>query len=401
MKSVLAALVLALSLAAAPAGSATYPVPEHDPFYAAPSNITSYADGTVIASRAITATAFQLPLPVKAWQLKYRTDDFRGRPSATVTTVLVPRSAWRHAGPRPLVSYQTAEDGVSGRCAPSYALRAGIRGGFTGSYSETALIVLLLARGWAVSVPDYEGPRSEFLIAGTEGRGVLDGIRAARSFAADGVSPHAPVGLWGYSGGSLASLAAAQLQPTYAPELKLTALAVGGLVANIRAVIDAFSGSIAGSAIPMGITGFLRAYPELHLEQYLNALGRQLVAQESASCIYETIARRPFLRVADIEAVPNALSAPPVVAMLNANSPLYMRGIPRVPTYAYQTIGDEFAPIGPARKLLHRFCSGGVTVTRVEMPLGEHLTELALGAPGAVQYLAGRFAGTPPVNNCP
>ena len=400
MKSVLAALVLALSFGVAPAGSTTYPVPERDPFYAVPSNITSYADGTVIASRAITATAFQLPLPVNAWQLKYRTNDFRGRASATVTTVLVPRSAWRGAGPRPLVSYQTAEDGVAGRCAPSYALRAGLRGGFTGSYSETALIALLLARGWAVSAPDYEGPHSEFLVAGTEGRGVLDGLRAARSFAADGISPHAPLGLWGYSCGSLASLAAAQLQPTYAPELKLTALAVGGLLARIRVVIDAFSGSIAGSAIPMGIVGFMRAYPELHLEQYLNATGRRMVEQESASCIYETIARRPFLRMSDIEAVPNALSQPPIAAMLNANSPLYMSGIPRVPTYAYQTVGDEFAPIKPARALLRRFCAGGVAVTRVEAALGEHLTELVLGAPGAVQYMAARFAGVAPVTNC-
>lgn len=38
------------------------------------------------------------------------TEDHRGRPSATVTTVLVPDTPWEGEGPRPLLSYQTAED---------------------------------------------------------------------------------------------------------------------------------------------------------------------------------------------------------------------------------------------------------------------------------------------------
>ncbi|MFF3397056.1 lipase family protein [Streptomyces sp. NPDC002659] len=38
-------------------------------------------------------------------------------------------------------------------------------------------------RGWSVIVPDYEGPASEFLGAAAAAHGILDGIRAARSFA--------------------------------------------------------------------------------------------------------------------------------------------------------------------------------------------------------------------------
>lgn len=398
---VLAVAVLVTLLPGAAPAATTFPVPEDDPFYAVPSNIGTFAKGQVIASRQIDAKVYELPLPVTAWQVKFRTENSKGRPSASVTTILQPTSAWSGPGPRPLVSYQFAEDGVTGRCAPSYALRAGSQGGLTNAYTETPIIAMALSRGWTVTVPDYEGARSEFLVAGTQAKGVLDAIRATRRFAPARVAASAPIGLWGYSGGSLASVTAAQLQPTYAPELDLDALALGGLLGDVRATIDAFSGSIGGGAIPMGINGFLRAYPELDLMQYLSPSGREKVRATSGDCLFEAAARYPFLRVADIEGTPDALGSPKVAAMLRANSPRHLPGIPRMPVYHYHAILDEFAPIGPARAVIKRFCAARVPVQRDEKLVGEHLTEIALGAAGAVQFLASRFAGKAPRNNCP
>jgi hypothetical protein len=334
--------------------------------------------------------------------LKYRTEDFRGRPTATVTTVMVPDVAWKGPGPRPLVSYQTAEDGVAGHCSPSYSIRTDpIDGSTSNSYPETAQMDPALLQGWAVAAPDYEGPRSEFLVAGTEARGVLDGIRAVINFKADGITHKSAIGLWGYSGGAFASDVAAQLQPSYAPHLKLKAITLGGLVASVPATIDAFSGSVGGGAIPMGINGFLRAYPKLHILRYLSASGRAKVKTESKDCIDTAVARYPFLSVKQIEAVPNALQKKPIAKMLNGNSPLGRKGIPTAPIYEYHAVGDEFAPIGPARTLLRRFCAHGVTVDHVEFPVGEHLSEVATGAPGALAFLASRFAGKPATNTCP
>jgi hypothetical protein len=392
-------LVLAALLRAAPAVAAP-PVPEDDPFYDVPSNIADYRNGQVIDSRPIDPKAFELPLPAQAWQVLYRTEDRTGRPSATVTTLLVPTAPWRGAGPRPLVSYQTAEDGVAGKCAPSYAFTAGPLASFSNAYPELGLVALALQRGWAVSVPDYEGPESQFLVAGVQAKGVLDGIRAARGFVPAGLSARAPIGLWGYSGGSLASMTAAQFQPTYAPGLRLTALAVGGLVADVRATIDAFDGSAFGGAIPMGINGFLRSYPGLDILHYLNESGQALVAAAAGDCISDAVPRSPFLRMAQIEAVPHALDQPPLVAMLRENSPLHMKGIPRVPIYHYHATLDELAPVKPARALLRRFCAAGVVVESRETLLGEHLTEAGRGAPGALQFLARRFAGEAPRNTC-
>jgi hypothetical protein len=48
--------------------------------------------------------------------------------------------------------------------------------------------------------------------------------------------------MWGYSGGSLATEWAAELQPTYAPELNFAGAALGGLVPNITSVLKTING---------------------------------------------------------------------------------------------------------------------------------------------------------------
>ncbi|HVT65660.1 MAG TPA: lipase family protein [Mycobacteriales bacterium] len=405
----LAALTIVVGLpvtAALPASGAGVPIassipePEQDPFYKVPADVTHYRDGDVIRSRAIQAYGWAVPLPGRAWQVLYRTEDFRGRPSATVTTIMVPDSPWPGNGPRPLVSYQTAEDGVAGHCAPSYALRGGVNAGFENSTAEASEMFSALQQGWAVSAPDYEGPQSTFLVAGTEAHGVLDGIRAARNFRPAGISRSSAVGLWGYSGGSYASVVAAEYQPRYAPELPIRGIALGGLVGSVRASIDDFDGSVAGGAIPMGINGFLRAYPKLHLLQYLNATGRRDVAATAHDCIAEAVARYPFLSTKDIEAKPHAFDLKPVARMLWRNSPLGIAGTPSAPIYHYHATNDELAPFGPAMDLVRRFCRSGVVVQHVQTPAGEHLSEAATGSPGALRFLGNRFAGKTPIDDC-
>jgi hypothetical protein len=396
----LAALLLTVltTVTAGHAGAQPPPLPEDDPYFTAPASLASYAPGELIRARRVTVRAFELPVPADAWQALFRTSDRRGRPTVSVTTVIVPRAPWRGGGPRPLVSYQTAEDGVSTRCAPSYALTAGISGGFTGSYSESPLVVALLLKGWAVSVPDYEGMESQFLVADVAAKGVLDGLRAARQIR-DARLARSPIGLWGYSGGAFASANAAQLQPRYAPELDIRAVALGGLLGDVRATIDAFSGSLVGGAIPMGIHGFDRAY-RLDLRSYLNAFGKREYDASADLCVFEAVPRRPFLDIADIEAFPGALDRPEISAMLADNSPVNRRGAPTAPVYEYHARFDQMAPIGPARAVLSNYCRRGVIVEYREALVAEHLSELVLGAPGAVGFLDRMFRRMEPIDRC-
>lgn len=393
------AFTTALSAPAQAAGGT--PVPEDDPFYDVPANVASYADGAVIASRRITALAYILPLPADAWQILYKTRDSHGAPTATVTTLMVPKTAWKGSGPRPMISYQTAEDGVAGKCAPSYGLKAGLIGsGGSNAAAETGLMMLGLAQGWSVTAPDYEGPESQFLAGRLEGQAVLDGVRASLAFTEAGLPASTPVGLWGYSGGSFASSIAAQLEPTYAPELNLQGIALGGFVSEIRDTIDKFNGTVFGGAIAMGVNGPLRAFPEYDLGQYLSESGKKKVAAAAGDCITDAVARYPFLGYSDIEAYPGAMNAPAVVELLHSNSPSGIPGTPSAPVYEYHAQFDQLAPIATARKQLRRYCNDGVVVQHVTDYLTEHISQTVVGAPGAVAFLAARFAGKAPKNSC-
>jgi hypothetical protein len=396
-------VIFALVVCAPLARAAVPPVPDKDPFYAVPDGIGGLVNGTVLASRPITAYAGPLPMPATAWQVKYKTLDNQGAPTATVTTVMVPNSPWTGKGPRPLVSYQVAEDGVGSKCSASYALRSGMQLGsqsLTGNAAaETLLMSLALQRGWAVAAPDYEGPRSEFLGADIEGQGVLDGIRAATRFGPAGISDRAPIAFWGYSGGALASTLAAQLQPAYAPDVRLAGIALGGAVGDLKTSLDAFDSLGAGGAVVVGFIGLSRSHPDLNLEQYLNAEGEQAVAASQNDCLADAILRFPGETSASFVSSPDFLDGPLLTNLLRQSSPLGRPGIPSAPVYDYHAIQDELAPIGPDRDLMARYCADGVTVQHVEAP-GEHLSEVVLGSPGALSFLADRFAGLPPTNTC-
>src|SRR3954451_6734610 len=188
---------IAVGLAAHAAMAPGAAVPEQDPFYAVPGGIGGLPDGTVLGSREITAYSGPVPMPARAWQVKYKTLDNQGAPTATVTTVMVPTAPWTGTGPRPLVSYQVAEDGVGGKCSASYALRTGLQPGAQdtsgNALGETAVMRQALGRGWAVAAPDYEGPPSAFLGASLEARETLDGIRAALRFAPAGLGHGTPL----------------------------------------------------------------------------------------------------------------------------------------------------------------------------------------------------------------
>ena len=271
----------------------------------------------------------------------------------------------------------------------------------TDADSESIVMRLPLDRGWAVAAPDYEGPDSQFLGVQMSARGVLDGLRAARVFKPADIAPSAPLALWGYSGGALASARAAQLQPSLAPELRLAGVALGGVVADLKATFLAFNGGPAGGAVPMALSGLDRSYPDMNILQYLNGAGRQTVAASAHDCIADGIVRHPFWNIASYESRPDVIDDPGLTASLTNISPAAMSLAPTGPLYMYTSQTDEFAPLGPALRLAACYCAAGVTVDQVTDPPTDHVAELAVGGPGALTYLADRFAGKAPPSTCP
>lgn len=358
--------------------------PDDDPFYAPPAGFESQAPGSVLRSRPVTVTVAGLPIPVRSTQMLVRTTDSSGQPIATASTVLVPGIPWWF-GKRPLVSYQPPTDSLGDRCEPSYTLRTGELA------SDLALMAPLLLRGYVVVVTDYQGPDHAYSAGRLEGQTTLDGIRAAETLAGTGLAGRAtPVGMWGYSGGAIATGWAAELGPSYAPELNLKGVAMGGTPADLLAVAHALDGGPFSGAMLQATIGLSREYPVFKLG--FNAAGQALAADLAESCgLGDALTRYAFRRMEEFTLVPDPLDFPFVVDTMRQVR--LGSTAPAVPVYLYHAVLDEGIPFGQAKQLLDDWCARGADVTFHADLLSEHVILGATGAPAAIGFLGDRFAG--------
>ncbi|PZG37106.1 lipase [Spongiactinospora gelatinilytica] len=369
------AMVLAISATAIPAGAA--------------------AAGDVVSAQKVTLyydPARLLKVPAKAWKILYHSTSATGAPVQVSGTVLVPKTPY--PGTRPIIGYAVGTKGLGDQCAPSALWQRG-------KDNEIALVSLLLARGWAVAVTDYEGlgtPGPHTYMAGvSQGHAVLDAIRAAARVPDAGLSASAEVGVLGYSQGGAAAGWAAQLQRAYAPELRLRGVAAGGVPADLKRAADHLDGRAHFGLAAAAGAGLDSAYPELDLDGYLTAEGRTLFAGIRDDCtgaIVDKLAGRRFsqLTTADV------LNAPAWQARLNENR---LGGrTPGVPIYLYHADDDEIIPIAIGRTLRRDWCDRGAKVLWTPLPAPNHTTGAVEGAPIAIAWLSSRFEGLPALSNC-
>ncbi|WP_069166656.1 lipase family protein [Nocardia altamirensis] len=386
--------VVALAAAAAGLGhlapavaAPIYPIPDGDSFYWAPPDVGNYQPGDVMRSRTVPAAGFP---GATVWQLLYRSSNSAGDPIGAVTTLLLPPGGGMN---RPVVSYQPMVNSLGMRCAPSHSI-------FDGGMQEAPALNLLLARGWAVAVPDHLGPVSAYGAAKLGARLVLDGIRAVKRFGpADlGLSP---VGMAGYSGGGMATGFAAALAPEYAPELPLVGAAQGGVPMNIGKLAQDV-GMAPNPLFGLGFAaaaGLEREYPnELQMDRILKPAGFALRNQLANACTKEIIDSGANKSFGDVFI--GAMDADPVVIrVLHENSIETFPGVPRIPIYEWHGASDQVSP-QLVREVVGRYCAAGTPVLLNMVPGADHGTAIAAGAPAAFGYLADRFAGLPAPSNC-
>jgi len=363
--------------------------PADDPFYRPPAGYEATAPGTVFATRSVTVKGLGLPVPVDAQQFLVRSTDAKEQPTAVVGTLMVPQAPYA-AGARPLVSYQPATDSLGDQCNPSYKLRAGTE-------SELGLMMQALQRGWAVVVTDYEGPQNAFTAARLAGHAVLDGIRAAETLPGTGLAGRdTPVGLWGYSGGGLATSWAAELQPGYAPELNVAGVASGGTPSDFEAAFRQIDGGMASGLVLLSSTGLTRAYPEMLA--LLNDAGREMVARIGDMCVGEAVSSFPFRHLNEFTTSKEPMSEPLARRVLELNH--LGRRAPKAPVFLYHSVLDELIPFRTVQTLEADWCRQGGHVTLYADALSEHSSLAVSGAPLAVSFLGARFAGVEVPGTC-
>lgn len=383
---------------------AAAPAQYQDPFYAPPADFGTTAPGAILRSRPVSLPPYLSLTPdVQAWQLLYRTSDSQGRPMATATLVLRPAGA----PARGVISYQIPEDASTANCAPTRYLSTNPaeRNDATPAMLAPDLgpINAILAQHLAVSVPDYEGPDSEWGAARQPGYAILDGLRAAEAFSPLGLhGTSTPAALWGYSGGSLASGWAAQLQPKYASELDIRGVALGGFITDpgeaiVRTIGTVFSG------VPISVLpGLIRTSPVLVSEftKHLTPSGKALMQKAGSQCMAENTLAWPFVDLTTHMDMPfrSFMNLPDV---RSAFADLKLGDTtPAAPLFVYHSVNDEMVPIAGTDRTVAEYCSRGASVTYVRDQASEHGLLGFTGAPAALNWLTTQLGDHPERPEC-
>jgi alpha-beta hydrolase superfamily lysophospholipase len=342
-----------------------------------------------------------IPQRVSATQLLYRTMDRTGEPEATVTTVLVPGDLG--PGQRcPLLSYQCAIDAVTSRCFPSYALRRHAQAVGALPQLEFMLISAALAEGWAVSVPDHEGPHGMWGAPYQPGYCVLDGVRAALGFERLRLSPPAPgssvpVALWGYSGGGLATAWAAEICADYAPELDIVGAVLGSPVSDLGHAFRRLNGGLFCGSPALVVAALVHSYPELNrvITEHISEAGRVLLHRLERMTTAAALARMARKDMGDY-------LDRPLDEILAMQELQYVfddvklgTAVPVPPVLIVQAVHDYMIDVGDIDALADIYAAGGADVTYHRDAFCEHVLLHPLSAPMTLRWLADRFARRP------
>jgi Secretory lipase len=402
--------------------------PKDDPFYKYdPTQLPGIPPGTVLRDRRTTYYVGGVPTLWKATQLLYRSTGQTTEPTVNVTSVIPPLIKLNKTK---VLSYQSAYDSLNQSHEPSHSIAGGHELYGLIASVELAVFGQFLADGYTVIVPDIEGQRADFAAGPEYGMNTLDSIRAAFSNKSTLDLPDdAKVAMLGYSGGALATEWAAELAPTYAPEVneRLIGAAMGGLLVHPAHNLHYIENTWFWSGVMlMALVGIARAF-NVDFTPYLSAKGAKLFndMQTKSKSIAEVLGqygdpqKKTGLKWADLAkpAYPTPESIPLFVECVNK---LIMGtgGVPHgatkptIPLFIGQGAhgesegtpgnkkdigpGDGVMIAGDVRTLARSYQERGATVWYEQYDELSHISSLFLWLPHSITWIKQRFAGDPP-----
>jgi fermentation-respiration switch protein FrsA (DUF1100 family) len=321
----------------------------------------------------------------------YRSTSAIGDPTAVSGMVLIPRG--RSAKPRPLIGYAVGTHGIGDSAAPSRLIARGLEW-------EAGLIAMVLARGWAVAISDYQGLGTPgdhtYMVGRALGPNVLDVMRAARALDPVMLPAGGPAAIVGYSEGGAAAAWAAQLQPTYAPDVPLVAVAAGAAAANLEAAGPSLDGTFFSFFIAYGGIGYAAAYPELELDPYLTPMAREGIDRLRRSSVLDAIRFGPrFVSASDLTQ-PNVMDLPEWRRRLRENRLGHL--VPEAPVLLHHARRDQIVSFAHSTNLRDDWTARGGDV-RLYITRGgvEHMSAAVAGTPVALEWIARRLGRAAPV----
>lgn len=388
-----------------------------DPFYTYTGNtpLSSIPLGTVVNQRTVTYDLAGFPTKLTAVQLLYRTNNAQNQAVVNVTTILKSPTNSGKA-----ISYQSFYDSLNPADEPSQVI-AGNKGfpnftiGNSVATAESVVIAGMMSAGYTVIVPDSEGQTADFAAGPEYGMTTLDSIRAALNTPASGLTPLSKVAMAGYSGGAIATNWAAQLAPTYAPDVnqQLVGATYGGVLVDPIHNLNYVNGSVVwGGVAAMALVGLARSY-NIDMTPYLSSTGQAVandIQNQGIAYILTKYATLKWATLLKPQYANDIYSIPALVYAAN-KADAGLVGSPTTPIQIVQgTVGladgnfnlqpgDGVMLSNDVRTLAKQFCTSGTSVQYIESPT-DHFSTVPVWVAALLPWINARFTGTPAPSNC-
>jgi alpha-beta hydrolase superfamily lysophospholipase len=359
-------------------------------FYEVPRGSASGPPGTVIRTEPVDFA----PVGSHGWRVLFRSQDETGRATLSSGMVFAPTGPAPPEG-RPVLAWAHGTVGMGPACAPSRAQNP--------LSQLQPFLGPALQAGWIVAAPDYAGLGTSgvqaYLVGVTEARDVLNSVRAARAMAQLGAGT--TLAIWGHSQGGHASLFAAALAASYAPELHLVAAGAAAPAAEVLPLIrQQYNKSIAWTIGPEVAVAWPAAYPGLRLQDVLTPTALGTYQETAQLCTTDAairgIVRHTFLGQQFFGVDPTLV--PAWHAALEANTvPLPPAG---VPLFIAQGLADQVVLPDTTGRLVKRYCAAGAPLKTYWDPNAGHGQIAVAAGPLFAAWLADRVAGKSPPLSC-
>jgi acetyl esterase/lipase len=348
------------------------------------------------------AAAFTVDCYTLRFQSLYQDDS----PASATAQLFLPRTG-EPGTPELMYLFAPGSTGLVNNCRPSREHIAGIHWGLYRSH-----VLAFAGQGLVGLLPDYlgfgdPGRLQPYMSAVAEGRLVLDAVRAARRFLEQAAGGHLPRGkpsvfVSGFSQGGHAIFAAADLERSYAPEVRLSGIIGYGPSTDLEALFREFPVSA-----PMVIYTFSRMYGTQRFDPariLQDRWARSLEHDVTRQCIggmqqyYPWAARELFT-----PAFADALFAgklrdlyPEIYRILRENSPGLTRH--RAPCLILQGTDDVVVRPASQARFVRQLCQAGSPVKYVVYK-GRHDTR-QVGYWEALDWMRALAAGKPSPSDC-
>ena len=362
-------------------------------FYDPPAALPAAPAGTVVRDERIDGvTPGQ-----SATRILYLSTDPAGTPIAVSGVVVTPTGAAPDGG-WPVIAWAHGTSGVDRRCAPSLSDGAGI--------SRVPELAHLVAAGNVVVITDYPGLGTPgphpYLVGASEGRAVLDSVRAVHDLLGPGRAADATA-IFGHSQGGHAAVWADSSAAAYAPELDVRGVAAMAPPSDLGALLDADQSEVAGIVLTgLAISAWTRYYPDLTMDDVVEPVARPVVRDLAAKCIVTdgevatTLPDVAALEVSFLSAAPTAV--PSWSERLRQNS---LGALDHdIPLLVAQGLADTIVRPAVTAAYVHAQCAAGATVEYQTYPDAGHFEVRTASAPAVRDWLLTRLHGDPLTPGC-